>query len=203
MAITRRDFLTASLGASTLVTLGGRPCCAGNPLDLLARTATARRPRGRRHHPDRGAACRRQRRAEHGRALRRRRLRPQSHDPSPARRPGCTRSMGCWASIRNQAFDRLYKEGCLTIVQGVGYANHSQQHEAAMRACNTAQPERTTEQSGWLGRAVDGAVGRRGPEKVSATLCRNGPAGALHKRWLTPFPALLARRRSPLCLWET
>jgi benzoyl-CoA reductase/2-hydroxyglutaryl-CoA dehydratase subunit BcrC/BadD/HgdB len=27
------------------------------------------------------------------------------------------------------------------------------------------------------------------PEKVTATFCRNGPEGASHRRWLSPFPA--------------
>ncbi len=67
------------------------------------------------------------------------------------------------------AFDRLYKEGHLTIVQGTGYPHHNQQHGVAMRDWQTAQPDqaehdraylrpaalRSSQQSGWLGRAAE------------------------------------------------
>ncbi|MBN1360389.1 MAG: DUF1501 domain-containing protein [Sedimentisphaerales bacterium] len=56
---------------------------------------------------------------------------------------------------RMGAFLRLYEEGCLSIVQGVGYANPDQSHERAMRIWHTADPERPERQTGWLGRAVD------------------------------------------------
>jgi uncharacterized protein (DUF1501 family) len=52
-------------------------------------------------------------------------------------------------------FDRLYKDGHLAIVQGVGYPDHSDQHPGAMRAWQTARPEDPRAESGWVGRAAD------------------------------------------------
>ncbi|MBM3892650.1 MAG: hypothetical protein FJ388_26325, partial [Verrucomicrobia bacterium] len=53
------------------------------------------------------------------------------------------------------AFRRLYKEGHLTIVQGVGYPNNNRNHEVAMRDWQTAHPGEATAQTGWVGRVVD------------------------------------------------
>jgi uncharacterized protein (DUF1501 family) len=172
MAITRRDFLAASLGSSTLVALGG-----GVP-DFLARTAVA-------------AATNRDARdtvlivvqlaggndglntvvpyGDDGYGRNRATLRLPA-----ARLHKIDSLLGFHPEMR--AFDRLHKEGRLTVVQGVGYANHSQQHPTAMRAWQTAQPEheglapaggRSSQQSGWLGRAVDGAI-RPGDPTVPA-----------------------------------
>ena len=64
------------------------------------------------------------------------------------------------------AFLRLYREGRLSIVQGVGYPHSKRDHEEAMRDWHTAKPteeaggrSRETDeiaQSGWLGRAING-----------------------------------------------
>lgn len=56
---------------------------------------------------------------------------------------------------RMQAFMRLYKEGHLSIVQGVGYPNSSRDHNGAMRDWHTARPEESNCQTGWLGRVID------------------------------------------------
>ncbi len=56
---------------------------------------------------------------------------------------------------RMEAFMRLYKEGHLSIVQGVGYANSDRSHDRAMQIWHTAEPERTDCQTGWLGRVAD------------------------------------------------
>jgi uncharacterized protein (DUF1501 family) len=56
---------------------------------------------------------------------------------------------------RMGAFAELYKEGYLSIVQGVGYPNSDRSHEGAMRVWHTADPGRPSRQTGWLGRAVD------------------------------------------------
>jgi uncharacterized protein (DUF1501 family) len=56
---------------------------------------------------------------------------------------------------RMGAFMRLYKEGYLSIVQGVGYPNSDRSHEGAMRIWHTADPDQPSRQTGWLGRAVD------------------------------------------------
>lgn len=56
---------------------------------------------------------------------------------------------------RMGAFMRLYEAGHLSIVQGVGYPNSDRSHEGAMRIWHTADPEQSSRQTGWLGRAVD------------------------------------------------
>ncbi|MHC4462650.1 MAG: DUF1501 domain-containing protein [Planctomycetota bacterium] len=56
---------------------------------------------------------------------------------------------------RMGAFMRLYKEGYLSIVRGVGYPNSDRSHEGAMRIWHTADPDRPNRQTGWLGRAAD------------------------------------------------
>jgi len=55
------------------------------------------------------------------------------------------------------AFLRLYREGHLAIVQGVGYPDSNRDHEAAMRDWHTARPGEALTQTGWLGRAIDRA----------------------------------------------
>jgi uncharacterized protein (DUF1501 family) len=56
---------------------------------------------------------------------------------------------------RMGAFMRLYKDGHLSIVQGVGYPNSDRDHDGAMRIWHTAHPDRPNCQTGWLGRAID------------------------------------------------
>ena len=56
---------------------------------------------------------------------------------------------------RMGAFARLYKQGNLSIVQGVGYPNSDRSHEGAMRIWHTADPDRPDRQTGWIGRAAD------------------------------------------------
>ena len=53
------------------------------------------------------------------------------------------------------AFHRLYQEGHLSIVQGVGYPNSNRNHDAAMLNWHTARPLETFNQTGWVGRAID------------------------------------------------
>lgn len=52
-------------------------------------------------------------------------------------------------------FMKLYEEGYLSVVQGVGHADSSRNHDAAMRDWHTAAPGRPHCQTGWLGRAAD------------------------------------------------
>jgi len=59
-----------------------------------------------------------------------------------------------------QAFMRLYNEGHLSILHGVGYPRPSGDHAAAMRDWQTARPHQTNCQTGWLGRAADDVCGR-------------------------------------------
>jgi uncharacterized protein (DUF1501 family) len=56
---------------------------------------------------------------------------------------------------RMGAFAQLYKQGNLSIVQGVGYPNSDRSHEGAMRIWHTADPDRLDRQTGWIGRAAD------------------------------------------------
>jgi uncharacterized protein (DUF1501 family) len=62
-------------------------------------------------------------------------------------------SLGLHPKLR--AFKRLYDQGRLTIVQGVGYPQSSRQHPDAMRAWHTARPDAPDVETGWIGRAVD------------------------------------------------
>lgn len=61
---------------------------------------------------------------------------------------------------RMGAFMRLYQEGRLSIVQGVGHAGSDRDHDRAMRVWHTARPEDAPlagagSQRGWLGRLTD------------------------------------------------
>ncbi len=56
---------------------------------------------------------------------------------------------------RMGAFKRLYDEGHLSIIQGVGSPKLDQSHERAMRIWHTADPYQSDRQTGWLGRTVD------------------------------------------------
>ena len=56
---------------------------------------------------------------------------------------------------RMEACGRLYQEGFLTVVQGVGYPRPDGDHAVSMRHWQTAQPQQAACQTGWLGRAVD------------------------------------------------
>jgi len=55
------------------------------------------------------------------------------------------------------AFKRLYEEGHLSILQGVGCPSPSGDHAVAMQDWQTARPHQAHCQTGWLGRAVDNA----------------------------------------------
>ncbi|MEI7731338.1 MAG: DUF1501 domain-containing protein [Verrucomicrobiota bacterium] len=53
------------------------------------------------------------------------------------------------------AMQRLYRDGLVSIAQGVGCPNSNRNHEIAMRDWHTAKPRDAVSQTGWLGRAVD------------------------------------------------
>jgi uncharacterized protein (DUF1501 family) len=57
------------------------------------------------------------------------------------------------------AMKRLFDDGLLTVVQGVGYPQPNQSHETSMRIWQTGHPEDPMFQTGWLGRAADALVG--------------------------------------------
>jgi uncharacterized protein (DUF1501 family) len=73
---------------------------------------------------------------------------------------------------RMAAFARLYKDGLLSIVQGVGYPNSDRSHEGAMQIWHTADPDRPGRQTGWLGRAADSVWN---PNETDATAVFVGP----------------------------
>jgi uncharacterized protein (DUF1501 family) len=58
------------------------------------------------------------------------------------------------------AFAELFKEGHLSILQGVGYPNRSGDHAAAMRDWQTARPHQSNCQTGWLGFDARSALGK-------------------------------------------
>lgn len=53
------------------------------------------------------------------------------------------------------AMNRLYQEGLLSVVQGVGYPKSDRDHDGAMRNWHTARPGDAGCQTGWLGRMAD------------------------------------------------
>lgn len=57
------------------------------------------------------------------------------------------------------AFHRLYRDGLLAVVQGVGYPSPDPNHPAAMHAWQTADPVSWRGRTGWLGRAVEALAG--------------------------------------------
>jgi uncharacterized protein (DUF1501 family) len=50
---------------------------------------------------------------------------------------------------------RLFRDGQLSVVQGVGYPNSNRNHDDALRDWHTARPGDAACQTGWLGRAMD------------------------------------------------
>ncbi len=58
---------------------------------------------------------------------------------------------------RMEEFRRLYQEGLLSVVQGVGYPNPDNDHFTAMRDWHSGCPHDATCQTGWAGRAIDHA----------------------------------------------
>jgi uncharacterized protein (DUF1501 family) len=68
---------------------------------------------------------------------------------------------------RMEAFLRLYKDGCLTIVQGAGSPISDQDHERALRMWHTADPQQPRQQTGWLGRVVDRAWSPTTPDTAA------------------------------------
>jgi len=52
--------------------------------------------------------------------------------------------------------NRLFQEGTLGIVQGVGFPRATGDHDRDLRIWHTADPDNPHRQTGWLGRTVDG-----------------------------------------------
>jgi uncharacterized protein (DUF1501 family) len=75
---------------------------------------------------------------------------------------------------RMKALHRLFREGTLGIVQGVGHPGSSRNHAAAMKAWYTADPAHPGRRSGWIGRVAD-EVG--GPSGLDVPALFVGPIG--------------------------
>jgi len=73
---------------------------------------------------------------------------------------------------RMGAFMRLYEQGYLSIIQGVGYPNTDRSHESGMRIWHTAAPDEPDCQTGWIGRTVDSI---REPNSINTPAVFVGP----------------------------
>ncbi len=153
MSHTRRDFLKASLGASALMSLGP---ALPTWLSCSARAAAPRRGAGETILVVLQLAG-----GNDGLNT----VVPYQDDEYARNRPTLRLPAGKVHKIDSllgfhpqmNAFAELYKEGHLSILQGVGYPNPSGDHAAAMRDWQTGRPHQTNCQTGWLGRAVDHA----------------------------------------------
>ncbi len=151
MSTTRRDFLRAGLGASTLMTLG--PTAS----HLLADSAATAPPQRR----DRDTVLVVVQLTGGNDGLNT--VIPYADDEYARHRTTLRLPTNALHKIdsmlafhpRMEAFLRLYNDGYLSVVQGVGYANPDPSHERALRIWHTADPQRPERQTGWLGRVAD------------------------------------------------
>lgn len=168
MSHTRRDFLKGALGASTLLSLG--PAAR----NMLVRSATA--ASRRRHDRDTVLVVVQLSGGNDGLNT----VAPYGDDEYARNRPTLRLPTEQLHKIdsyvgfhpRMGALMRLYGEGRLSIVRGVGYPNSARDHERAMEIWHTADPDRLTCQTGWIGRAVDSAWDL---DKTDATAVFVGP----------------------------
>ncbi|UCE49154.1 MAG: DUF1501 domain-containing protein [Phycisphaerales bacterium] len=151
MSCTRRNFLKTTLGASTLVSL------ASTAPDFLVRAATA----GSAGRDERDTVLVVVQLSGGNDGLNT--VVPYANDEYARNRPTLrlppadVHKINSYLGFhpRMQALWRLYKEGCLSIIHGVGYRNSNRSHDLAMRNWHTAEPDYPNCQTGWLGRAAD------------------------------------------------
>ena len=151
MSFTRRDFLKTSLETSTLVSL------ASTVPDFLVRAATAGTVR--RDERDTVLVVVQLSGGNDGLNT----VVPYADDEYARNRPTLCLPARNVHKInshlgfhpRMEAIHRLYKQGHLSILHGVGYPNSDRSHDVAMRHWHTAEPTNPNCQTGWLGRAVD------------------------------------------------
>ena len=163
MSHTRRDFLRAALGTSTLMSLG-----SAAP-DWLIRSAAASTPR--RSNSDTVLVVLQLTGGNDGLNT----VVPYTDDEYSRNRTTLRLPTGELHKIdsslgfhpRMEAFLRLYKDGYLSIVQGVGSPISDQNHERAMRMLHTADPQQPQRQTGWLGRMVDRAWSPTGADTTA------------------------------------
>ena len=157
MSVTRRDFLRTSLAASTLAAF------SSTAPRFLCRTATAAALRDSRESRDTVLVVLQLTGGNDGLNT----VVPYGDDAYARNRPTLRLPPAKLHKIDTllgfhpemAGFHRLFQEGHLAIVQGVGYPSHSLQHPVAMRAWQTGRPEEPRAESGWVGRAAD--VARR------------------------------------------
>jgi uncharacterized protein (DUF1501 family) len=161
MLSTRRDFLRAALGTSTLMSLGSVAP------DILIRSAA-----GRRNDRDTVLVVLQLTGGNDGLNT----VVPYADDEYGRNRTTLrlpTNELHKLDSTlgfhpRMEAFLRLYKDGYLTIVQGTGSPISDQNHERALRMWHTADPQRPQQQTGWLGRVADRAWTPTRPDATAA-----------------------------------
>jgi len=95
---------------------------------------------------------------------------------------------------------RLFGEGKLSVVQGVGHAGSSRDHNGAMRDWHTARPGDNSCETGWMGRAID-AVDRPDRADVPGVFVGpiSTPMGMTAQRFVVPH----VRSLEQLTLRET
>ncbi len=151
MALSRREFLQLSIGSSALVSTGaGLPC-------FLARTAAAVDPQSPRD--DTILVVVQLAGGNDGLNT----VVPFRDDLYAKNRPTLRlpgeklhRIDGDFGfHPQLSAFYRLYQEGLLAVLHGVGYPNPNQDHPHAMRVWQSGSTIPDASQTGWLGRAVD------------------------------------------------
>ena len=153
MSLSRRNFLKQSLGASALV------ATSASVPGFLARTAAAARSQGDRNDKILVVV----QLAGGNDSLNS--VVPYTDDLYAKNRPTLRLPANKLHKIDSHlgfhpqlsAFHRLYKEGLLSVLQGVGYPNPDQDHVVAMRVWQTANPKPMESHTGWIGRAVDQA----------------------------------------------
>ena len=199
MLHTRRDFLRAAVGTSTLLSLGSVA-----PDWLLRSAASGRATRRPRHGPGGPPAHRRQRRPEHRGSVCGRRVRPKPSHPASA--------------DERAAQDRLVAGlpspdgGVLEAVQGRLLEPSFRAWAVRIRTrtmsgpcgCGTRPiPQRPQRQTGWLGRVVDRAWSPTAPD-TDRGLRRTDPSafrperrecgGPFHSLYRGPHRSIQPRR---------
>ncbi|MEX2121542.1 MAG: DUF1501 domain-containing protein [Pirellulales bacterium] len=88
-----------------------------------------------------------------------------------------------------QGCHKLQEEGRLAILQGIGYPNPDRSHFRSMDIWHTARPEVEDRRDGWLGRSIDHAARRAGQDVPALHLGPNQLPLALVSRQ-TPVPSV-------------
>ncbi len=151
MPHTRRDFLKATLGASMMLPL------ASPAPNFLVRAASA----GAARRDDRDTVLVVVQLSGGNDGLNT--VVPYADDeyarnrPTLALKPNDVHKIDSYVGFhpRMGAFSRLFKDGHLSILHGVGYPNSDRSHDGAMRNWHTAAPDDPDCRTGWLGRAAD------------------------------------------------